>query len=141
LLTKLVNEVFKTGGALLQIGDALVEDEGLTASRWLVLGRLEDGPTTVATLARDRGLRRQSVQESMNRLSLDGYVSRATNPHDRRAPLWSLTPAGRDALDTIEPARHAWAMQTSTQIPASKINTAIWVLNQLCQSGAGADAV
>ncbi|MFF1876332.1 MarR family winged helix-turn-helix transcriptional regulator [Leifsonia sp. NPDC058230] len=139
LLTQLVDEVFKTSGALLQQGDALVSEQGLTASRWLVLGRLQDGPTTVAALARDRGLRRQSVQESMNRLDEDGYVTRSANPADLRAPLWSLTAVGHEALENVEPARQAWADRKAAQFPVWKLEAALAVLRQLRQDDPDAE--
>ena len=52
LFTRLVDEVFRTHGALLAEGDALSGRQGLTAARWQVLGYLADGPATAAEVAR-----------------------------------------------------------------------------------------
>ncbi|WP_329068386.1 MarR family winged helix-turn-helix transcriptional regulator [Amycolatopsis sp. NBC_01480] len=108
-LTKLVNEVFRSNGALLAAGDVLADEVGLTAAQWQVVGFLEDGPVSAAELARRRGLRRQSVQETVNRLLRNGVLTRADNPADGRAPLLHLTPAARAALATLGRRQAKWA--------------------------------
>ena len=108
-LTKLVNEVFLSNGALLAAGDVLAGEVGLTAAQWQVVGFLEDGPASAAELARRRGLRRQSVQETVNRLLRNGMLTRANNPADGRAPLLHLTPVARAALATLGRRQVKWA--------------------------------
>ena len=109
-VTELVNEIFLLNGRLMAVGDRWAGAVGLTAARWLVLGGLADEPLTVSALARRRGLRRQSVQESINRLLRDGMVARIPNPADRRAPLFRLTPAAHRALAQIDSSRREWAL-------------------------------
>ncbi|MFC6050148.1 MarR family transcriptional regulator, partial [Methylobacterium hispanicum] len=56
-------EVFRLNGDLVEGGDALVRDLGLTSARWQVLGAvaLSPVPLPVAHIARNMGLARQSV--------------------------------------------------------------------------------
>ncbi|SDX08474.1 DNA-binding transcriptional regulator, MarR family [Amycolatopsis xylanica] len=131
VITELVNEIFAVNGGLLAAGDALTAPVGLTAAQWQVVGFLEDGPSTAAELARKRGLRRQSVQETVNRLIGSGMVVKLDNPADRRAPLLRLTPRARKALRELGPARVAWASELAPQIPRADLDTTLRVLKQL----------
>ena len=112
LLTELVDEVFRLAGRFSRAGDDIAAPTQLTAARWVVLGALQDEPATMAQVARRRGLRRQSVRESVDRLERTGLVARAPNPADGRAPLVHLTEAGQRALSSIEPRRRAWVERT-----------------------------
>ncbi|MQS11273.1 winged helix-turn-helix transcriptional regulator [Streptomyces kaniharaensis] len=107
-LSDITTELFAVNGALLRAGDALSARFGLTSARWQVLGLLHDGPQSAARLARERGLRRQAVQQTVVKLVEEGLVSTSPNPADRRAPLVALTAEGADALARIEPAERHW---------------------------------
>jgi DNA-binding MarR family transcriptional regulator len=109
--TALVNEIFVCNGHLLAAGDELSRPYGLTAAQWQILGRLARGPATVSSVARNRGLRRQSVQETMNLLSSERLVERHANPRDKRSPLWSLAAPTRDLLKKLEKDRSVWAKE------------------------------
>lgn len=113
LLTELVDEVFRLADAFSRAGDALVAEDGLTASRWLTLGAVAHGPLSVAEIARRRGMRRQSAAESVGQLEAAGLVTRTPDPSDARAPLVALTEEGRRVLDGIRPRRLAWAEETA----------------------------
>lgn len=131
LLTELVDEVFRVNAALLGEGDALAAGIGTTAAGWRVLGLLSDGAATVADIARRRGLRRQSVRETVERLERDGLVAREPNPADRRAPLVALTARGRAALRDIEPARADWAARRSADLDPAELVAALRLLRRL----------
>ncbi|MEV5508751.1 MarR family winged helix-turn-helix transcriptional regulator [Streptomyces orinoci] len=107
-LSDITTELFAVNGALLRAGDALSARFGLTSARWQVLGLLADGPQSAAHLARERGLRRQAVQQTVVKLVEEGLVATSPNPADRRAPLVSLTAKGADVLARIEPAERLW---------------------------------
>lgn len=112
-LTALVDEVFRLADAFAAAGDRLVAGEQLTAARWLTLGAVAHGPLSVASIARRRGMRRQSAAESVAALERAGLVTREPNPDDARAPLVHLTAEGRATLDRIRPVRLAWAEETA----------------------------
>ena len=99
-LTGLVIEVFRLNGDLLEAGDALVEDLGLTSARWQVLGAiaLSPMPISVAHIARNMGLTRQAVQRSVDEMRADGFVRFDANPHHRRAMLVTMTEQGEARL-------------------------------------------
>lgn len=131
LLTELVDEVFRLNAVLLAEGDELAAGIGTTAAGWRVLGLLSDGAATVADIARRRGLRRQSVRETVERLERDGLVIRSENAADRRAPLVTLTVRGRTALRDIEPTRAAWAARRSAAVDGERLAVALAVLREL----------
>jgi DNA-binding MarR family transcriptional regulator len=127
-VTRLVDTVIALSGAFLAAGDGLVAEFGLTASRWLTLGAVQDGGLSIAQIARRRGLRRQSVRESVERLERDGLVERAADPRDARAPVVSLTATGRAALEAIEPKRAAWAAGLEASIDSRALAAALETL-------------
>ncbi len=139
LLTLLVDEVFRLNGVLLAEGDALVASAGLTAARWRVLGQLAKEPATVAQIARRRGLRRQSVQESVDRLERDGLVTRVPNDADRRASLVLLSEQGQDVLTRIEPVRLEWAVKRSAPVSFEQMQATLMFLQQLRQTAPDQD--
>ena len=75
-VTELMLETFRFNGRLLQAGDALVADIGLTSARWQVLGAiaLSPVPLPVAHIARNMGLSRQGVQRLVGEMTKDGLL-------------------------------------------------------------------
>ncbi|MFT4278917.1 MAG: MarR family winged helix-turn-helix transcriptional regulator [Rhodopseudomonas sp.] len=104
----LVLEVFRLNGALIRFGDALVKPLGLTSARWQVLGSVAHGRGTfsVARLADNMGLARQSVQRIVDELAEAGLVGFAPNPAHKRAKLVALTPRGERVF---KQASELWA--------------------------------
>ncbi|WP_084145506.1 MarR family winged helix-turn-helix transcriptional regulator [Amycolatopsis jejuensis] len=135
--TQLVNEVFVANGALLNVGDELTAEVGLTAAQWQVAGFLEDGPASAAELARRRGLRRQSVQETVNRLLRNGMLTRAPNPADARAPLLHLTAKATAALRILDERQVAWADAVASGLSADDVETTLRTLRALGQTATG----
>lgn len=129
--TRVIDAVFACNGGFLAAGDALAGPVGLTAAQWQVLGFLEDGPATAAEVARRRGLRRQSVQETVNRLLRTGMLDRTPNPADARAPLLSLTRRARAALRELGAAQVAWAEEIATEVPPADLETTLRTLQRL----------
>lgn len=107
----LVVEVFRLNGDLIEAGDALVQDLGLTSARWQVLGAiaLSPVPLPVAHIARNMGLARQSVQRVVDDMRDDGLVHLEPNPHHRRAPLVAMTPRGEAAYEQAMARKDLWA--------------------------------
>src|SRR5215468_11126372 len=67
--------VLRLGGLLTEAGDALAKPAGQSSARWQVLAAVENGPATVARIARWLGLARQSVQRVADLLEKDGLCS------------------------------------------------------------------
>ncbi|UNO42885.1 MarR family winged helix-turn-helix transcriptional regulator [Streptomyces sp. MST-110588] len=130
-LIEVTTEVFAVNGRLLREGDRLCAHVGLTSARWQVAGLLLDGPSTVARLARERGLRRQAVQQTVERLRTEGVVTTRPNPRDQRSPLVELTAHGRQALDDLRPLEQRWLEHLAEDIPPQDMHTTIAVLRRL----------
>lgn len=130
LLTDLVLETFRLNGDLLEAGDALVADLGLTSARWQVLGAiaLSPQPLPVAHIARNMGLSRQGVQRLANEMEADGLIRFGPNPHHQRAKLVHLTVRGRAAYDAAIARWEPWTHSLAEGLSATKIEMAIAVL-------------
>ena len=129
--TRLILEVFRANGLLLAVGDRLTRPLGLTSARWQVLGALADGPATVAQVARDMGLARQSVQRLANLLEKERLVAFAANPNHRRAALVELTSKGRSAYDRISEIQARWVNRLASGLDARKLEGALVLLKEL----------
>jgi DNA-binding MarR family transcriptional regulator len=132
-LTELILEVFRLNGRLLEAGDALVADLGLTSARWQVLGAIDAaaGPLPVAHIARNMGLSRQAVQRLANEMEADGFVRFAVNPHHERAKLVTMTEAGEAAFRRAMRKQARWAEALAEAAPRAKIEAAAVVLRAL----------
>ncbi|RDG35501.1 MarR family winged helix-turn-helix transcriptional regulator [Streptomyces corynorhini] len=130
-LIEVTAEVFAVNGRLLREGDGLTAHAGLTSARWQVAGLLLEGPSTVAGLARERGLRRQAVQQTVERLKAERIVTTRPNPQDQRSPLVELTAHGRQALDDLRPLERQWLEYLAEDVPVEDLRVAIGVLRRL----------
>jgi DNA-binding MarR family transcriptional regulator len=108
LLSGTALAVFKLNGQFLALSEELARPVGLTAARWQVLGAVLPEPLSVAGIAREMGITRQSVQRIADLLVGDGLAEYTDNPAHRRAKLLTPTAAGREAVARIGPA-HAVA--------------------------------
>jgi DNA-binding MarR family transcriptional regulator len=84
-----------------------------TWSQLTTLGRIiDEGPTTVSTLAHAEHVRRQSMAETVASLRVQGLITTAADPDDGRKALISATEEGRSLLGTIPAAREKWLSLT-----------------------------
>jgi len=116
LLTELVLKVFRLNGELLEVADRIAEGSRLTAARWQVLGAVLPAPLSVAGVARNMGLTRQSVQRLANLLVEEGLCAYQDNPAHRRAKLLAPTAQGLAAIERIRPIQRAWANQVAARV-------------------------
>jgi len=129
--TRLVLLVFRLNGLLLEAGDRMAAPVGQTSARWQVMGVVDHEPLTVAAVARQMGLRRQSVQRTADLLVTDGVAQYLDNPADKRARLLTLTTAGRRSLRTIERAQQAWAHELGSALGTQSLLSAEDALSRL----------
>ncbi|MET7243246.1 helix-turn-helix domain-containing protein [Methylobacterium sp. EM32] len=140
----LVIEVFRLKGDLIEAGDALVHDLGLTSARWQVLGAvaLAPAPLPVAHIARNMGLARQSVQRVVDDMRADGLVRLEPNPHHRRAPLVAMTSRGEAAYKQAMARKDLWVDGLTAGLPPEAIEAAGTLLRALQQRiGASHDRI
>ena len=133
VITDLMLETFRLNGALLEAGDQLVKDLGLTSARWQVLGAimLEGSPQTVAQIARRMGLSRQAVQRVVHDLTAQGLVEPSGNPDHKRAPLITLTPEGEAAYGDAIKRQDDWASELAGKIDGEQARAALDTLKAL----------
>jgi DNA-binding MarR family transcriptional regulator len=131
--TELILSTFRANGLLLEAGDLLSADEGLTSSRWQVLGAivLAERPLTVPQIARRMGLTRQSVHATVDRLVRDGLLELAPNADHRRSALVRLTKRGITTYEAIDARQVTWVNRLARGIARSEIDTAVRVLEEI----------
>lgn len=80
---------------------------GLNRPEWRVLVALaEIGPTTATQVGAHSAQHKTKVSRAVRALELRRWVTRRTDPQDRRSEVVSLTHAGRNAYDRLgEPMR------------------------------------
>ena len=126
-MTRLILEVFRLNGALLEAGDSLVSDIGLTSARWQVLGGIafSEEPRPVAWVAQDMGLSRQAVQRIVNDLRNAGLVELRPNPRHARAKLVLLTKEGERCLAHASKRQAKWVEELAQNLTPTDIENAV----------------
>ena len=131
VMTELLLKLFRVNGLLLMVGDRLTKSLGLTGARWQVMGALADGPLTVAQIARNMGLQRQSVQRLVNVLSQQALLLLNDNPHHRRAKLVRLTAMGRNQYEQISQIQAQWVNNISEGLDVTDLKLAFDQLREI----------
>ena len=130
-LTDLVMQVVRLIRDFTAAGEALAKPAGQTLARWLVLEAVQDGPATVAQIARQMHLARQGVQRLADVLVRDGLAVYEPKPAHRRAKLLRLTPQGRSALRTVQAAQRSWADALGAELGEADLRQASAVLDRV----------
>jgi DNA-binding MarR family transcriptional regulator len=130
-MTDLILQTFRLNGLLLSEGDRLTKGLGLTSARWQVMGALADGPLTAAQIARNMGLRRQSVQRLVDLLETENIVVFEPNPHHRSAMLVRLTEEGQRKYARISQVQARWVNGLSLGFEVRKIENAVALLRDV----------
>jgi DNA-binding MarR family transcriptional regulator len=123
-LTDLVLVVFRLNGRLLEAAERMAEAGGLTAARWQVLGGVLDEPRTVAEIARNMGLTRQSVQRLADVLVAEDFADWEPNPRHRRAKLLRASSRAYDAIRRVAALQHPWSSAVGDDIGETEIRRA-----------------
>ncbi|MFH5210048.1 MarR family winged helix-turn-helix transcriptional regulator [Antrihabitans spumae] len=122
---------FRLNGQFLSVAEELARPAGLTAAWWQVLGAIIDQPLTVAGIARDMGITRQSVQRIADLMADKGFAEYLPNPAHRRAKLLRLTDHGRAALHRITPDHSAFADRLAAELGTDGLRDALDALTKL----------
>ena len=110
----------------------------LTLAQISVLARLDrEGPATVSTLAREAGVRPQSMGATIAALEAADFVRGAADPADGRQTLLSLTDACREVIRASRLAREDWllnAIETKlTPEQQAELSRAVALLQRLVE--------
>lgn len=138
LLSGVALTVFRLNGQLLEVADELARPAGLTAAWWQVLGAVLPEPRSVAGIARQMGITRQSVQRIADLLVDHGLAEYVPNPAHRRAKLLRPTEQGYAAVRRIDPGHATLARRLAKQMGRDELECA---LDALVQLSAALDAV
>jgi len=130
-LWDLVLSIFRLNGFFLHAGDRLTAGSGLTTARWQVLGAVLHEPLTVAAIARDMGLARQSVQRTADLLVEEGLCEYVPNPAHRRAKLLSPTDHGLNSIRQLAPRVTAWSKRVRESVGDDVIDAATVSVKEL----------
>jgi DNA-binding MarR family transcriptional regulator len=133
VFTELVLEVFRFNGRLVFVGDRMTKAIGLSTARWQTLGAiaLAERSLTVAEIARNMGLQRQSVQRTVDVLVNAGMVVTQENPNHQRARLVLFTRKGRAAYAEAIATQTDWANKTGAAVPEGQLRSAVETLRAL----------
>jgi DNA-binding MarR family transcriptional regulator len=133
LFEQLIIAVFRLNGRLIDAGNHLVGEIGLTSAWWQVLGALSlsSTPLPVAHIARNMGLSRQSVQRIADLLVEKGLLRFEDNPHHQRAKLAVLTTKGAAAVRGAQERQRPWARNIAAGLTADEISGALAVLTHM----------
>ena len=130
-LNKLVLTIFWLNGFFLDAADRLTAGSGLTTARWQVLGAVLHEPLTVAAIARDMGLARQSVQRTADLLVEEGLCEYVPNPAHRRAKLLSATDHGLNSLRQLGPRAIEWSKRVRESVGEGVVDAATVSVKEL----------
>ncbi|MCR9200199.1 MAG: MarR family transcriptional regulator [Planctomycetaceae bacterium] len=128
ILTQLIRIVFPLNGSLLEAGDRLSGNVGLSSSLWQVLGAISGNPRSVPQIGRVMGLTRQSVQRSVNMMADDGLVEFTANPDHKTSPLVQLTPEGQSAYARVMRLQVEWSNKLAQEFKTKDLQVAVQVL-------------
>ena len=134
LLSGVALTTFRLNGQVLELAEGLARPAGLTAASWQVLGAVLPAPLTVAGIAREMGITRQSVQRTADLLVGRGLAAYADNPAHRRAKLVTPTPEGLAAVRRINPGHAAAARRLVAAMGAEELQDALSAIRQLSKA-------
>ena len=129
--TALVLEVFRFHGCLLAAGDRLTKPLHLSSARWKVVGAIDQCPLSVAQIARNMGLTRQTVQRLANEMKVGQFIEYAPNPDHRRAKLVRLTKKGRRVMKILKQRQIHWADKIAAGVNTEEIEAALGLIKKL----------
>jgi DNA-binding MarR family transcriptional regulator len=129
--TELIVETFRFNGRLLTAGDRLTRPFKLSSARWQVLGAIVEKPLSVAQIARNMGVARQSVQRLADNLEKTGRVEYAPNPDHGRAKLVRLTDEGDRVMKALTRIQIRWANEIASSASSGEIASALSVMRHL----------
>jgi DNA-binding MarR family transcriptional regulator len=131
LLSAVALSVFRLNGQMLDVAEDLARPAGLTAARWQVLGAVLHEPSSVAGIARQMGITRQSVQRIADLLVAQGLAEYLPNPAHRTAKLLRPSPEGLDAIQRIDPGHASLAARLVAQLGHDELDRVREALSSL----------
>ncbi len=105
---------------------------GLTEQQWRLLRVLEEfGPQDATKLAKRASLLMPSQTRIVQNLSEKGYVTRRTNPEDRRRQVVSITAAGHQVLVKNAPKAREISDEVAAALGEEKVKMLVSILDDI----------
>lgn len=123
-LTSLVLPVSELQAEFLHAAQVVAERHGLTPARWQVLAVAAAGERSVAGIARELELARQSVQRVADDVVAQGWAAWEVNPRHARAKLLVPTGAGRSLLTAAQQEQGEWVAAVGSALGAAGVSEA-----------------
>jgi len=130
----LIREILFTFFRLNATGERLFAKIGQTPGKIsLMRSLLEQGPQSVAQIARARPVARQAVQRMADELVEHALIEFVENPTHRRAKLARLTPNGRKLIEEAISAELKWAGRLTRNFSKREVEIARQVIRRLTE--------
>jgi len=94
----------------------------------LLLELHDGGPRVMRDLATAQGVTPRAITALVDRLEAGGLVARGAHPHDRRAVMVRLTPAGRARVRSMRASARRLADDLLAGVSPPEVETALRVL-------------
>lgn len=131
-LDLLIREILFSYFRLNAIGEQIFAGSGLTPGKVSLMRSLsEEGPQSVAQIARARPVARQGVQRMADELAAAELVEFVENPSHRRAKLARLTPRGEKVVRQSMAAELRWTATLARNFGAEEVEIARDVVRRL----------
>jgi DNA-binding MarR family transcriptional regulator len=128
----LIREILFSYFRLNATGERLFAGIGQTPGKVSLMRTLmEQGPQSVAQIARSRPVARQAVQRMADELAAQGLLEYVENPTHRRAKLARLTAKGRKLMDETMAAELRWAGRLARAFGEQEVEIARDVIQRL----------
>lgn len=119
--------------------DAALADRGGSLATWLVLISLVDGMhRSQRAIAAEVGVEGPTLTHHLNRMEVDGLVTRRRDPQNRRAHQVELTDAGHAAFRSLLGAVQAFDARLRADFTDEELLTLRQLLGRLAANAAGA---
>ena len=134
-LENLILETFSLNGKLTRFGDHFTAEDGLSGSRWQILGALyySDTPLTSPQLAEKTGMTRQGMQKQLNQLLAQGFLRMLDNPQHKRSSQFTLSEQGTQIYEAITERWIQTATPWAKQFTQAELENALSVLARFAQ--------
>lgn len=134
-LYALIVEIRRSFNALKTYSDRSNDDIGVTAAMRAVMEYLaQQGPTSVADIARGKDVSRQHIQQLADQLAKTGLIGWQPNPRHKRSPLAGLTGEGERRFSEIKQREARILDELATALPDTDFEQARHSLAALRQS-------
>ncbi|MDV7271016.1 MarR family winged helix-turn-helix transcriptional regulator [Thioclava sp. A2] len=109
--------------------------DGLTLMQWRVLGLLADkAPLTQVSTCSELNASAMTISDLAERLEAAGMITRAPDPHDSRAKVMALTPAGEAQVASVRAVAKGVYDRALVGIPAEEAEVTLRTLTRIIEN-------